>query len=580
MEHLIDYPEAFKEVQNYLVNSPTNVKLERGGYLIEAKEEKFFIPMKSFPKEKASEIASWIGVLKDRTNENSLIYGKDPTENIVGCECKDGVTELFIEKDGVVSTKFLPQRQYIISATKYTKDFIPLEGGLFYKFIKFYSDSNEFFKDKKMYYGRDVYMINDPKESAMVLNGFTYYKGMKVNDVSVLSFDIETTGLEQNEDSKVLLISNTYRSQGQIIKRLFSLDDFTDEKEMLEMWCGWVRARNPSVILGHNIFGYDLPYIDFCAKQVGAEINLGRDESKLKFNKYTSKFRKDGSQDYNYNKAYIYGREIVDTMFVAYHFDFSRKYESYGLKSIIKQEGLEKPGRQFYDASKIAIDWPDPEKRKRIKQYGADDADDALALYDLMIPAYFYWTQHIPKTFQTINCSATGAQLNSFLVRSYLQQGHSIPSASDVVKLKGAISDGFPGIYKNVFKVDVASLYPSIILQYSIEDSRKDPKGHFLKMVRYFTEQRLEDKKKAKETGDRYYQELEQSRKIAINSAYGLLSTPGIQFNSPQSAALVTEYGRTILKKAILWATGTEYIEKDEMVVVTEENEVDNNEEV
>lgn len=558
-EHLINFDEAFTAMSSFLENTKPRISNERGGYTLEANEEKFFVPMTPGLWSKPDEVRKYIEDIKEREALTSLIYGKDPTENIVCVE----PDRLYIEKDGVISQRELRYRQFIMSGTRYTKEFTPLEGGLFYRFIKYYDDEESFKRDKKLYYGRDTFMVNDAKEAAMILNGFTYFKGMKVNDVSVLAFDIETTGIEHNDSSSVLLISNTYRSQGKIIKRLFALDDFTNEKEMLEYWCGWVRQVNPSIILNHNVFGYDFTYLDFCARANGTSLKLGRDGSDIKFNSYPSKFRKDGSQDYMYNRAFIYGREIVDTMFLSYHFDFARKYESYGLKAIIKHEGLEKEGRQFYDASRIAKDWPDPEKRKLIKKYAEDDADDALALFDLMIPAYFYWTQAIPKSFQTINYTATGSQLNSLLVRAYLQQGYSLPHASEAVKFKGAISDGFPGVYKNVFKVDVASLYPSIILQYEIYDNKKDPKGHFLKMVRYFTEQRLQDKKKAKETGDRYYKELEQSRKIAINSAYGLLGASGLLFNSPANASLVTEYGRTILKKAVVWATGNEYVENE-----------------
>lgn len=572
MEELIDYPEAFSALSSYLNDKFVNTHIERNGYALSSGREKFFIPMNKdlWPIGYTSKIKSFVSKLEEKQSLNNLIYGKNSLENIVSCECKDGITTLFFEENGIISTKTMNQCYYILSPIKYNDQWKHLEGNLHYKYIKYYDSLSAFYKDKKIYYGKDIYCINDPKESAMVLNGFTYFKGMKVSDVSVLSFDIESSGILHNEYSKVFMISNTFRRNGIITKKLFSLDSFPNEKDMLESWCAWIREVNPSVICGHNIFGYDLPYLNFCAEKSGIDLLLGRDGSKLYFNNYSSKFRKDGSQDYNYNRAFIFGREIVDTMFVAYHFDFARKYESYGLKAIIKHEGLEKPGRQFYNAAHIAQDWNSFELREKIKRYGEDDADDALALYDLMIPAYFYWTTYVPKSFQTINYSATGAQLNSFLVRGYLQHGHSIPKADESVKFKGAISDGFPGIYKNVFKIDVASLYPSIMLQNNIYDIKKDPKGYFIKMVDYFTKQRLEDKKKAKETGERYYQELEQSRKIAINSAYGLLGSSGLLFNSPKNASLVTEQGRNILKKAILWSTGNEYIEKEDPIEIQE----------
>jgi len=63
-----------------------------------------------------------------------------------------------------------------------------------------------------------------------------------------------------------------------------------------------------------------------------------------------------------------------------------------------------------------------------------------------MSPAIFYFTQLIPKSFQSVVESASGAQLNSLMVRSYMQQGHSIPKATEGADFEGAISFGIPGI--------------------------------------------------------------------------------------------------------------------------------------
>src|SRR5690606_38585733 len=118
----------------------------------------------------------------------------------------------------------------------------------------------------------------------------------------------------------------------------------------------------------------------------------------------------------------------------------------------------------------------------------------------------------------------------------------------------GGISFGNPGLYKNLFKVDVTSLYPSCILTYGIYPTKKDPQQNFLKMVRFFTEERINNKHKFKETKDSYYDGLQAAQKIAINSSYGMLGTNGLQFNDFNAANAVTLRGRSVLRKAILWA--------------------------
>lgn len=484
---------------------------------------------------------------------NEIIYGKNPMSRIVSIEpgTAPGAATVFRELGGgTVESNTVPFFPYILFTDQHSPKHKPLVGNQPYKFL-WETDSLEKYFDvlsKSRKRGLDHYTLRDLKEMMMVREGYTYFKDMRVEDVSVLAFDIETTGITKDKDSRVLLISNTYRNPNNVERKLFSVDEFESCAHMIRAWCEWVREVNPSVLVGHNIFGFDLPYLDFCSN---GGLHLGRNGGPAVFANKTSLFRKDGSQAYDYNNVHVFGREIVDTFFLAIKFDIGRAYESYGLKAIVKHEGLERPGRQHYDASKIREDWSDPEKRKQIKAYAIDDADDALKLYDLMIPSLFYYTQSVPRSLQQNVNSATGSQTNSLMVRGYLQQGHSIARGSDAVNYEGAISFGVPGVHKNVFRIDVASLYPSVMRQYKVHSKEKDPHGLFLQLVETFTLERLKNKALGKQTGDRYYKDLEQSQKIAINSMYGFLGASKLSYNYPAGAAEVTRHGRRILTQAM-----------------------------
>jgi DNA polymerase elongation subunit (family B) len=104
-------------------------------------------------------------------------------------------------------------------------------------------------------------------------------------------------------------------------------------------------------------------------------------------------------------------------------------------------------------------------------------------------------------------------------------------------------------------------MYPSILLEYKYTNKVKDPNGYFLHLVKYFFDARKKNKDLFKQTGDRYYDDMQNAMKIAANSLYGFLGTPGLQFNDPPGAAFVTETGREILQFSIEWATSkkTEY---------------------
>lgn len=515
-------------------------------------------------------------VKKESKYSNDLIFGKDKTENVVSVEIEDEQIALYKEVNGSVIKEMRPNYFWIITHDKVSSKQTELVGDQHYKWLAKFPTLAEYLKAKNAIYNYDHYKINDTKEAALIYNGITYYKGMNVSDVSTLSFDIESDGLTHRDTSEIYLITNTFRKNDRLVRKTFRLDHFDNQKEMLLSWAKWVREVDPSIVLGHNIMSYDIPYILHVADLCGADLRLGRNNSSPNVVAYKSKFRKDGSQSYEYNNIYIHGREIVDTMFLSLKFDVGRNFESYGLKAIVKHLGLEKEDRTFVNAGQIKNYYKDretnPEMWEKVVKYAEEDSDDSLKIFDIMAPSYFYFTQSVSKSFQQMINQATGSQINNMMVRSYLQDGHSIAKADEAKSFTGALSIGVPGFYKNCIRWDIASLYPSIIRQYKVYNKQKDPKSYFLKMVEYFTLERLKNKKSAKETNSSYYKDLEQSQKLAVNSMYGFLGAPGLHYNSPEHAGLVTQYGRDILSQAVTWASGKKV---EELIPKQEEEEIE-----
>ena len=494
--------------------------------------------------------------------ENKLIFGKSSIQRIVAIEVTDPHVELFMQDEqGNITIEQQPNRYWILASKQPDKDWVKLKGDLHYKYGKQYINRNDFTRQRHVYSKqyRDIFTIWNAQEATMVKDGYTLFKGMKAKDVSVLAFDLETTGTKMDINSFVVLIANTYRDAlGVVTRKMFCYDEYHSQAAMIEAWASWVRSVDPTVICGHNINTFDLPYLQNVADFEGIDLELGRDGSAVKFDNRDSKFRKEGGQTISYRKCKIFGRHVIDTFFLAIkHDQASRKYENYKLKNIIAQEGLEQEGRQFYDAATIKDNYKIPSELVKIKSYAQFDGDDALALYDLMCPAYFYFTQSVPKTYQSILESSTGAPLNAILLRAYLQDGHSIPKASDITeKVEGGISFAVPGIYKNLLKVDLKSAYPSQILRFKLFDKNKDPEGYFYEMVKYFTYERFDLKDMYKKTTDKYYSDREQSGKVVINSAYGLTNTNGLNFNSQEVASKITGETRELIDMALKWASG------------------------
>lgn len=503
---------------------------------------------------------------------NELIYGKDQTQKVVNVTVENNRVYLYKADGTSEDYEYYP---WVLSNQPSNKrEAIKLKGNQYYKYKT--EITTDDFINVAANRPRGVWFARGLEEAFMLEHGVTYFKGLQPNEVSLLSLDIEATGVDKEEENaEVILISYTFRDRkGNYKRKMYDIHNYENQEEMIKEFCSDVRELDPDIILGHNILGYDLPYLD---KQ--EPLVLGRDNSEAKFEEKVSRKRKDGSQSYDFHNVKIHGREIIDTMFMSITYDIKRDFPSYGLKPIEQHLKLVDDSRIDWDFEKYKTrnykSWPKG-KWEEFRQYCGEDTDSPIKMFDIMIPAFFYLNQSVPKTLQQMINEATGSQLDSLMIRAYLQEGYSQPKTSSKVDFDGAISMGIPGVYKNVRKVDVASLYPSIMLEKDIYDKKKDPKRYMLQMLEYFREERLKNKALAAETGEQYYSDLEGAQKIVINSMYGFMGAGYLLYNFPKGAGQVTERGREILQIGVKWACGFELVK----AVKSIKNEGKSNEEI
>jgi len=111
-------------------------------------------------------------------------------------------------------------------------------------------------------------------------------------------------------------------------------------------------------------------------------------------------------------------------------------------------------------------------------------------------------------------------------------------------------------VVNNVVHCDVASLYPSIMLSFNLKPAG-DSLNIFLPLLRDLRAFRMEAKRKTYEVTTsherEYYQALQQTFKILINSFYGYLGTALHNFSDPGLAAEVTRHGRDLIREMLDW---------------------------
>jgi DNA polymerase, archaea type len=394
----------------------------------------------------------------------------------------------------------------------------------------------------------------DPITSHLTATGDTFFKDLRFSDLRRMQLDIETVDVNPEFDDGQIVIIGLRDNCG--YERVLSLDDFPSEAALIEEFVNVVRARDPDIIEGHNIFNFDLWYLTERARRFGVKLLLGRDGRTPMWLDETIRRNTLGGMVVRYYR--IEGRQIVDTFIGAQRWDVGRRLPNYKLKHIVRHLGIGDDARAMVDAANMRALWADLAMRAKIKAYCLDDARDTDRLSTLVTPNEFYQAQMVPETLQGIACVGIGSRIERLMVRAYLRERWSIPRPRPTAPIEGAFSEAFlSGVFYDVMKCDVESLYPSLMLARGIAPW-DDDLSVFLPMLSGLREMRINVKREAERALREGRREdslaadgLQNAFKILINSFFGFLGTTGLHFNDPVAAGRVTEAGREVMTQIV-----------------------------
>jgi len=377
-----------------------------------------------------------------------------------------------------------------------------------------------------------------------------------------MKMDLYSIALFGSNLAAVLMVDET-REEGPVSD---SYQSFKNEKNLLLAFFNMIRTYDPDALIGWNLIGFDLQWLARKCLALGLRFDIGCDGP--------AQILAPGKL-YNQWIARIPGRAALDGIpMLRSAYVQTEGYslatvaqKVLGRKKLIETSGLEKVAEitRLFKAEK--------------QQLADYNLQDTRLVYEIFRKLNLAQLALRRSQLTGLPLDRTGSSVAAFdflyLPRlhrhAYVADTDPKPAADAQSAPGGMVYEGSPGFYDNVAVLDFKSLYPSIILTFSIDplaanvllheladdpptDSRvpdrivQGPAGlqfapdyAILPSIIGELWQARERAKKSKDTT------LSQAIKIIMNSFYGVLGSSGCRFFDSRLAGSITRIGHWIL---------------------------------
>jgi DNA polymerase elongation subunit (family B) len=506
--------------------------------------------------------------------KNTLLFGTDPTPRIVAVELGEtGTVRVHRrETNGSTVTDVEPFHPFVWADSDVVDLGIEAEklsGDLKYGWLITVDSWKELIalRNGLKNAGRDFFAFTDPVQHYLTATGRTLFKDLPFEQLKRLQVEVLVVagdGAGNNDHIISIGLSDNTGWEELIIIDANNADE--SERDALRRLTALIKERDPDVIEGHDLFRVHLPLLVARAKKLKTKLDWGRSGGFLRSRPSRLQI---AEKTIDYPKFTIDGRHFVDTFLLAQFYDIgmrslagferadvARHFELCDDEQISGLAGKELQRAYLSDS-------------QRFQKRALCGVRETRALSDLLSASYFIQAQIFPYNYQDVIVRGNATRINALFLREYLRQRHSIPELPMPRGFEGGYTDiFFTGVTRNVWHCDVASLYPSIMLQFDCFPATDELQifRHLLTDLRNF---RLEAKARMRAESDpaklHHLQALQNTFKILLNSFYGYLGFAQGHFADFDAAARVTQIGRDLLKKMIDWLTtrGARVIEVD-----------------
>lgn len=527
-------------------------------------------------------------------------------------------------EDGRRVSKIIPFRPYLYMPSKVPSDTRTIDGQYVDKvefengwearnWIKQYEDVTGF-----KYYGMDKWPY------VFIHDNYPGQVDYDVSQIKVACIDIEVDDEDGYPDLSIANKTITAITIGwKDLRIVFSYKDYTpasdkikyikcqDEKELLHKFLDTWRHIDADVITGWNISFFDIPYI---INRITRE--LGDDYAKMlsPWNKLHERtVTMYGKQQKTFTPV---GIAVLDYIDLYKKFTYIQR-DSYALNNIAYIEVGEKK-IDYSEHKKLHVLYR--EDFQKFIDYNIHDVDLVFKIDNKKkLIELVYSMAYDAKT--NFSDTLTTVLYWDVLIYNYLADRNIVVPKYTRKLFRpfegGYVKDPVPGMYKWVVSFDLTSLYPHLIMQYNIGPDtfyqrlnnytvdkclnrddvkapenyalaangclyRKDKQSFLAELMEYQFKQRTvaKDKmlafKKRKEKGEDVdneiarYDNIQQAKKIQLNSAYGAISNENFRYFDINNAEAITDSGRLSIRwcaeyvnnflNNVLGTDGTDYI--------------------
>lgn len=283
------------------------------------------------------------------------------------------------------------------------------------------------------------YGLADMRQQFLVSSGIQFFQGLTFAQLRPLCLAVESS--EGCPESAGITIQRISLSNGHDYHAVFDRNRM-EEPQMLQQLTEALHDQDPDVLIGCNLGHHLLPLLTKRARQLGLQLDWGRNRSELRRLE-----QPDGGTRYE-----IYGRSVIELLELVRQFNHHL---------------------QPMEALQLAEAYPLVEDVALTRKA---DAATIARLYHLLAPAWFELTAQFPITLQAAVNKPMAAALNARLIRGYLANKTALPGSPEqsqtAVPEIGQIFQH--GTTRPVAHCDLSSLTTSIMRAYRIVPRRDE----------------------------------------------------------------------------------------------------------